>query len=127
MPRGALVVFRRPGYPSQKLAKRIVAVTGDRVSVDKADKPGQCRIGVNGAFIQSATGERREFRCSRTRVLGSYSGDSEPSFVVPTNALMVLGEDVGSLDSIDFGLIPYSAVVGVVISGLWPSFSTTIR
>ena len=102
--RSDIVVFRYPRDPSKSYIKRVIAVAGDRVVIDKG------RVYVNGELLRElyVPAQFLDFR-------------SYPETVVPPNSYFVLGDHRSmSNDSRDFGPVERSYVSGKAVFIYWP-------
>lgn len=95
--RGDIVVFKSP-YSDYRDVKRVIAVSGDKVSIEK-----------------------NVHRVNSEIVVKPYVDKDTPSvimrkeFTVPENSLYVLGDNFyNSIDSRYYGFVKYEDVVGVV-------------
>src|SRR4051794_31639119 len=102
--RGDIVVFHYPRDPSKSYIKRIVAVEGDRVVIDRG------RVYVNGYLLRESY-VPPAFADSR----------SVPEFQVPAHSYFVLGDHRSmSSDSRDFGPVDQGYIVGKAVFIYWP-------
>lgn len=102
--RGDIVVFRYPKDPNKSYIKRVVAVGGDTVVIDRG------RVYVNGYLLKEPY-VPAQFIDSRSML----------QIAVPQNALFVLGDHRSlSNDSRDFGPIDRSYVSGKAVFIYWP-------
>jgi signal peptidase I len=102
--RGDVVVFRYPRDPSKSYIKRVIAVPGDRVSID------QGHVYVN------------DERLSEPYVPAEYVDDrTEKETVVPRGCYYLLGDHrSSSSDSRDFGPVNRRFIYGKAVFGYWP-------
>jgi signal peptidase I len=102
--RGDIVVFRYPRDPSKSYIKRVIAMAGDRVSIDRG------QVYVNGEALDE------------NYVPSDYADSrSYPDMVVPSNSYFVLGDHRSmSNDSRDFGSVNQSFIYGKAVFGYWP-------
>jgi signal peptidase I len=112
---GDVIVFGMPGDATRVFVKRVAAVPGERVSVRAG------RVRLNGADLELLAAEEQPIevaRNARYRVQISDScGEESREVVVPDGHLFVLGDNrCASLDSRAFGTVPFSSVLGRVIS-----------
>lgn len=101
--RGDVAVFSNPNDRTVLYVKRVIALPGDRVQVDRDD------VWVNGV--------RPERGSTGTASSGAAQGPSNasPDLVVPPGQVFVLGDHRGnSVDSRHFGTVPLQDVVGRV-------------
>jgi signal peptidase I len=102
--RGDIVVFRYPRDPSKSYIKRVIAMAGDRVSIDRG------QVYVNGEALDESY-VPSDFADSR-----SYG-----EMIVPSNSYFVLGDHRSmSNDSRDFGAVNQSFIYGKAVFGYWP-------
>ena len=102
--RSDIVVFRYPRDPSKSYIKRVIAVGGDRVVIDKG------RVYVNGDLLREpyVPAQFLDFR-------------SYPETVVSKNSYFVLGDHQSmSNDSRDFGAVDRTYVSGKAVFIYWP-------
>jgi signal peptidase I len=102
--RGDIVVFRYPRDTSKSYIKRVIAVSGDRVVIDRG------RVYVNGKLLKE------------TYVPAAYIDfRSYPEIVVPEGEFFVLGDHRSmSNDSRDFGPVDDSYISGKAVFIYWP-------
>ena len=102
--RGDIVVFRYPRDPSKSYIKRVVAVGGDRIRIDRG------QVFVNGEeidedYVPPAYTDTRSFR----------------EITVPEHSYFMLGDHRSmSNDSRDFGPVMDSYIYGKAVFGYWP-------
>jgi len=103
--RGEIVAFRhesRTGGEAQQYIKRIIAIPGDRVKIDRGT------VRLNGAPLNEVYVAFRDTR-------------SYPEVTIPAGAIYVLGDNrANSDDSRDWGFVPQSEVIGRAVLGIWP-------
>ena len=102
--RSDIVVFRYPRDPSKSYIKRVIAIGGDHVVIDKG------RVYVNGELLRElyVPAQYLDFR--------SYA-----ETVVPANSFFVLGDHRSmSNDSRDFGAVERSYISGKAVFIYWP-------
>jgi signal peptidase I len=102
--RGDIVVFRYPRDTSKSYIKRVVAVAGDHVVIDKG------RVFVNGYYLDEPY-VPPQYVDQR-----SYS-----EIVVPNDSFFVLGDHRSmSSDSRDFGPVSRDYITGKAVFIYWP-------
>lgn len=100
--RGDIIAFRHDGDTPEVYIKRIVAVGGDRVRIDRGS------VYVNGARVDES-------------YVRYQDGRSFPETTVPQNTIFVLGDNrANSEDSRFFGPVEQDRVIGRAIYGVWP-------
>lgn len=100
--RGDIVVFRYPGSPDRDFIKRVIALPGDTVQIERG------RVYVNGVM------QREDY----IRALPTYS---MPSQVVPDDNYFVLGDNrPNSSDSHIWGFVPQANMIGKAWVSYWP-------
>jgi signal peptidase I len=100
--RGDVIVFHYPVDPQQEYIKRVIGLPGDRVEV--IDK----KVFVNDLLIQEP-------------YIAAAPNYGPGSWVVPENALFVLGDNRNnSSDSHTWGTVPLEYVVGKAVVVYWP-------
>jgi signal peptidase I len=103
--RGDLVVFRSPDGGSLAV-KRIVGLAGDRVAIEDGV------LAIDGHL-------QREPYVDQKSVDSVYFGP----IVVPRGDVFVMGDNrADSHDSRDYGAVPRGALIGRVVTTLWPLF-----
>lgn len=102
--RGDIVVFRYPRDTSKSYIKRVVAVAGDHVVIDKG------RVYVNGYYL------------NEPYVPAQYVDQrSYSEIVVPSDNFFVLGDHRSmSSDSRDFGPVSRDYITGKAVFIYWP-------
>jgi len=99
--RGDIIVFYFPVDPSQEFIKRVIGLPGDQVSIHKGD------ILINGQRLEEP------YLDARIR----YEGD----WTVAEGQLFVLGDNRNnSLDSHNWGTVPFDYVIGKALFIYWP-------
>jgi len=103
--RDDVIVFRYPRDPEISYIKRVIALPGDRIRIDRG------RVFLNDRFVNEPY-VPQEFRDDR----------SMPEMVVPANSYFVLGDhrNVAS-DSRDFGPVERSLIYGKAVFVYWPA------
>jgi signal peptidase I len=100
--RGDIIIFSEPIPPHIDLVKRLIALPGDRVRIDRG------RVYVNGELQQE----------DYIRAVPSYS---LPDQIVPPGNLFVLGDNRPvSSDSHLWGFVPEENVIGKAWIRYWP-------
>ncbi len=103
--RGDIVVFHYPLDPEKSYIKRVIAVPGDRLEIDRGT------VWVNGVR-QIETYVPAEFRDSR-----SYA-----EIVVPEDSYFMMGDHRSiSSDSREFGPVMRSLIYGKAVFVYWPT------
>lgn len=99
--RGDIVVIKKAPGTDELLIKRVIALAGDRVTLQKN------QVVVNDKFFHKSTNH-------------SYSKGDE-SFLVPDGCLYVMGDNQAhSYDSRAFGPIQADKIVGKAVLRFWP-------
>jgi signal peptidase I len=102
--RGDIVVFRYPRDTSKSFIKRVIAVGGDRVVIDKG------RVYLNGQLIREPY-VPREYADTR----------STNEIIVPEGVFFVMGDHRSmSDDSRDFGPVDDGFITGKAVFVYWP-------
>ena len=100
--RGDVAIFSNPNDRTVLYVKRVVALPGDRVQLDRDD------VRVNGAQLEQ--GQR-----TASPVVPQPTSDPSLDFIVPPGQVFTLGDHRrNSLDSRHFGTVPLQDVVGRV-------------
>lgn len=103
--RGDVVVFRYPRDPEKSYIKRVIAVPGDRLRIDRGD------VILNGKRLEEPY-VPDEFRDSR----------SYPEIVVPPDFYYVMGDHRSiSSDSREFGPVERDLIYGKAAFVYWPT------
>jgi signal peptidase I len=102
--RGDVVVFLYPGYHSKSYIKRVIALPGDDLKIDRGT------VIVNGQALKE------------TYVPFKYEDDrSVPEMVVPKGDYYVMGDHRSiSSDSRDFGPVERGLIYGKAAFVYWP-------
>ena len=107
--RGDVVIFKAPTNPDIDYIKRVIAVDGERVRIEKGD------IYVNGQLLNEP------YLNDRTLLFPGSSIKEGEEIVVPDEHLFVLGDNrPHSSDSREFGPIPKRSVIGRAFLRYWP-------
>lgn len=100
--RGDIVAFRHDGPVPETYLKRIIALPGERVSVERG------LVSIDGKPLPEGYVRYRD-------------GRSAARVTVPAGAIYVLGDNRGnSDDSRDWGTVPMRDVIGKAVVGVWP-------
>jgi signal peptidase I len=103
--RGDVVVFRYPRDPEKSYIKRVIAVPGDRLRIDRGD------VILNGRRLEEAY-VPDEYRDSR----------SYPEIVVPPDYYYMMGDHRSiSSDSREFGPVERDLIYGKAAFVYWPT------
>jgi signal peptidase I len=103
--RGDVVVFRYPRDPEKSYIKRVVALPGDTLRVDRG------RVFVNGNLLHEPY-VPQEYRDSR----------SLAEMVIPADSYFMMGDHRSiSSDSRDFGPVDRSLIYGKAVFVYWPA------
>jgi signal peptidase I len=99
---GDIVVFRFPGHPERDFIKRVIAVPGDTLEIDRG------RVYVNGDLLIE----------EYIRAQPTYS---VPTQTVPPGKYFVLGDNrPNSSDSHIWGYVPADNIIGKAWVSYWP-------
>lgn len=109
MERGDVVVFNSPKNPNIEYIKRIIGLPGDKIMVKNGE------VYVNDQILPET------YISAKTNLWDSgFLKEGEP-IIVPDDYLFVMGDNrPRSSDSREFGPIPISSLVGVVIYRYFP-------
>jgi signal peptidase I len=100
--RGDIVAFRHDDGTHELFIKRVVAIPGDRVRIDRGV------VYLNGNALREPY--------VRYPDAGSY-----PETIVPSGDVYVLGDNrANSEDSRVFGPVPGDRLIGRALAGIWP-------
>lgn len=100
--RGDVAVFRYPGGPDRDFIKRVIAVPGDTVQIERG------RVYVNGVMLEE----------DYIRAVPTYS---MPKETVPEGNFFVLGDNrPNSSDSHIWGYVPQDNMIGKAWVSYWP-------
>jgi signal peptidase I len=103
--RGDVVVFHYPRDPEKSYIKRVIALPGDTLSIDRG------RVYVNGKLLREPY-VPQEYRDSR----------SLEETVVPADSYFMMGDHRSiSSDSRDFGPVDRSLIYGKAVFVYWPA------
>jgi signal peptidase I len=102
--RGDVVVFQYPRDHEKSYIKRVIAVPGDRLRIDRG------RVYVNGSLLKEPYLPER------------FTDDkSQPEMVVPEHAYFVMGDHRSiSSDSREFGPVERELIYGKAALVYWP-------
>ncbi len=107
--RGDVIVFRYPQDPSRDFVKRVIALPGETISMDRG------RVSIDGEALEEPYLEELDF--SRL-----------PPTLVPPRSYFVMGDNRnGSSDSRHWGPVPLDNVVGKVFVRYWPPFDFSFQ
>ena len=101
---GDVVVFQYPRDHTKSYIKRVIALSGDRLRIDRGE------VYVNGA------------RLAEPYVPGRFTDDrTQPEMVLPPHDYFVMGDHRSiSSDSRDFGPVDRSLIYGKAVFVYWP-------
>lgn len=100
--RGDIAVFQYPGGPERDFIKRVIALPGDTVQIERG------RVSVNGVLLDE----------NYIRAVPSYS---VPPQIVPDGQYYVLGDNrPNSSDSHIWGFVPADNMIGKAWVSYWP-------
>ncbi|HEX9921124.1 MAG TPA: signal peptidase I [Anaerolineae bacterium] len=100
--RGDVIVFEPPNRPGEDYVKRIIALSGETVEIDRG------QVIINGEPLHETFQPR----------IGTYS---MPPLVVPQGQIFVLGDNRNnSNDSHNWGSLPIENIVGRAWVSYWP-------
>lgn len=103
--RGDIVVFHYPRDPEKSYIKRVIALPGDTLRIDRG------RVYVNGHFLSESyvPAQYKDFR-------------SLPEEVIPAGEYFVMGDHRSiSSDSRDFGAVDRNLIYGKAAFVYWPA------
>jgi signal peptidase I len=104
--RGDVVVFHYPRDPEKSYIKRVIALPGDRLRIERG------QVWLNGKPLQEDSYVPDEFRDSR----------SMAEIVVPEDAYFMMGDHRSiSSDSREFGPVERSLIYGKAAFVYWPA------
>jgi signal peptidase I len=103
--RGDVIVFRYPRDPEKSYIKRIIALPGDRIRIDRG------HVWLNGKLLREGY------------VPESFRGNSSMAeMTVPPDSYFVMGDHRSiSSDSRDFGPVDRSLIYGKAVFVYWPA------
>jgi signal peptidase I len=103
--RGDVVVFHYPRDPEKSYIKRVIALPGDRISIERG------RVYVNGTMLHESY-VPEEYRDAR----------SLAEIVVPEDAYFMMGDHRSiSSDSREFGPVDRDLIYGKAVFVYWPT------
>lgn len=103
--RGDVVVFHYPRDPEKSYIKRVIALPGDRISIERG------RVYVNGTMLHESY-VPEEYRDTR----------SLAEIVVPEDAYFMMGDHRSiSSDSREFGPVDRDLIYGKAVFVYWPT------
>ncbi len=103
--RGDVVVFRYPRDPEKSYIKRVIALPGDRLRIERG------RVFVNGKLLREPY-VPQEYRDNR----------SLPEIIIPDDSYFMMGDHRSiSSDSRDFGPVDRSLIYGKAVFVYWPA------
>ncbi len=103
--RGDVVVFHYPRDPEKSYIKRVIALPGDRISIERG------RVYVNGTILHESY-VPEEYRDTR----------SLAEIVVPEDAYFMMGDHRSiSSDSREFGPVDRDLIYGKAVFVYWPT------
>jgi signal peptidase I len=106
--RGDVIVFVAPPHPDQDYVKRIIAIPGDRITIDNT------KVYVDGVLLN----ERYVSPINQGNIFNYKSIHNMP---IPQGMYFVLGDDrIRSSDSRDWGLVPRANIIGRAAMVYWP-------
>ena len=102
--RGDVIVFRFPQDPSRDFVKRVIALPGETIAMDRG------RVIIDGEPLDEPYLEERDL-------------SSLPPTLVPPRSYFVMGDNRdGSSDSRHWGMVPLENIVGKVLVRYWPPY-----
>lgn len=106
--RGDVIVFIAPPHPDQDYVKRIIAIPGDRLTIDGTT------VIVDGVTLN-------ETYVQPSRQGNIYAFKRIDNILIPSNSYFVMGDNrIGSDDSRDWGLVPRANIIGRAALVYWP-------
>lgn len=107
--RGDVVVFNSPKNPNIEYIKRIIGLPGDKIEIRNNE------VYVNDSILPET------YISAKTNVWDTGFIKEGKPIIVPENYVFVMGDNrPRSSDSREFGPIPISSIVGVVIYRYFP-------
>jgi len=107
--RDDVAVFAYPNDRTVLYVKRVVALPGDRVQVNRSE------VRVNGALVIESQGPSPSFTGTPSPVGAPRISDVSLDFIVSPGQVFALGDHrANSVDSRNFGTVPLQDVVGRV-------------
>ncbi|HZS75723.1 MAG TPA: signal peptidase I [Ktedonobacteraceae bacterium] len=106
--RGDVIVFVAPPAPSQDYVKRIIAIPGDRITIDGI------KVYVDGVLLN-------ETYVDPARQGNIFDYRHIQNLLVPPNDYFVMGDNrIGSDDSRHWGFVPRKNIIGRAAFVYWP-------
>ena len=107
--RGDVVIFSNPNDRTELNVKRVVALPGDRVQVDRDE------VRVDGVQLEQVQGAALSFAGTASPVVQKPTSAASLDFIVQPGQVFALGDHRRiSVDSRHFGTVPLQDVVGRV-------------
>jgi signal peptidase I len=106
--RGDVIVFIAPPHPDQDYVKRIIAIPGDRITVNDT------KVYVDDVLLN-------EIYVSSNYQGNPFAYKTIDNMLVPAGMYFVLGDDrANSDDSRDWGFVPRANIIGRAALVYWP-------
>ena len=106
--RGDVIVFVAPPHPDQDYVKRIIAIPGDRITINNTN------VYVDGVLLN-------ETYVSPLNQGNIFNYKNITNMLIPQGMYFVLGDDrIRSSDSRDWGLVPRANIIGRAALIYWP-------